>query len=46
MPVLTAPPAPTHEVGGTRFTSLTRCLPVGGQACLPDGATFTPPWAL
>jgi mannose-6-phosphate isomerase-like protein (cupin superfamily) len=123
MPVLAAPTAPTHEVGGTRFTSLatpsrgatdicvwkveilpgtpatphslTReevfvvlegtasaliagqasqaqagdaivvpagaefelanagseplrllcCLPVGGQACLPDGATFTPPWA-
>lgn len=21
------------------------CLPVGGQACLPDGSTFTPPWA-
>lgn len=123
MPVLTAPAAPTHEVGGARFTSLatpsrgatdtcvwkveilpgtpatphslTReevfvvlegtasaliagqaelasagdaivvpagaqfelsnagteplwllcCLPVGGQACLPDGDTFTPPWA-
>lgn len=21
------------------------CLPVGGQACLPDGVAFTPPWA-
>ena len=21
------------------------CLPVGGQARLPDGATFVPPWA-
>jgi mannose-6-phosphate isomerase-like protein (cupin superfamily) len=21
------------------------CLPVGGQACLQDGTTFTPPWA-
>ena len=21
------------------------CLPVGGQACLADGSTFTPPWA-
>jgi quercetin dioxygenase-like cupin family protein len=21
------------------------CLPVGGQACLEDGTTFTPPWA-
>ena len=21
------------------------CLPVGGQARLPDGRTFTPPWA-
>ncbi|HEY6724903.1 MAG TPA: cupin domain-containing protein [Polyangiaceae bacterium] len=21
------------------------CLPVGGQARLPDGQTFTPPWA-
>jgi mannose-6-phosphate isomerase-like protein (cupin superfamily) len=21
------------------------CLPVGGQARLPDGSTFTPPWA-
>ena len=123
MPVLAAPATPTHEVGGTRFTSLatpsrgatdtcvwkveilpgtpaaphslTReevfvvlegtasariagqasqaragdaivvpagvefelanagdeplrllcCLPVGGQARLADGATFTPPWA-
>jgi quercetin dioxygenase-like cupin family protein len=123
VPVLTAPAAPTHAVGGTRFTSLatpsrgatdtavwkveilpgtpatphslTReevfvvlegtasvliagtasqaqagdaivipagvefelanaggqplrllcCLPVGGQAYLADGATFTPPWA-
>jgi mannose-6-phosphate isomerase-like protein (cupin superfamily) len=123
MPVLTAPAAPTHELGGIRFTSLatpsrgatdtavwkveilpgtpvtphslTReevfivlegtasvriadqagqaqpgdaivvpagvefelanagreplrlvcCLPVGGQARLADGATFTPPWA-
>ncbi|MEP6835336.1 MAG: cupin domain-containing protein [Gemmatimonas sp.] len=124
MPVLTAPVAPTHVLGGTRFTSLatptrgsadtsvwrveiapgspatphqvTReevfivlagrarvrlgdevqeaavgdaivvprdtpfelsvvgeetlhaicCLPVGGQACLVDGTTFVPPWAL
>jgi mannose-6-phosphate isomerase-like protein (cupin superfamily) len=123
MPVVTAPAAPTHEMGGTRFTSLatpsrgatdtsvwkveilpgtpatphslTReevfvvlegaasvriagdsgqagagdaivvpagadfeltnagpgplrllcCLPVGGQARLADGSTFTPPWA-
>jgi len=123
MPVLTAPAAPTHDLGGTRFTSLatpsrgctdtavwqveilpgtpatphslTReevfvvlqgrasvriadeageagagdaivvpagvdfelanagdgplrllcCLPVGGQAKLADGSTFTPPWA-
>ena len=123
MPVLTAPPAPTHGLGGARFTSLatpsrgatdtavwkveilpgtpatphalTReevfvvlegkasvriagnagqaeagdaivvppgtefelanagagplrllcCLPVGGQARLADGSTFTPPWA-
>ena len=123
MPVLTAPAAPTHDLGGTRFTSLatpsrgatdtavwkveilpgtpatphalTReevfvvlegkasvriagnagqaeagdaivvppgtefelanvgagplrllcCLPVGGQARLADGSTFTPPWA-
>ena len=21
------------------------CLPVGGQACLPNSSTFTPPWA-
>jgi mannose-6-phosphate isomerase-like protein (cupin superfamily) len=21
------------------------CFPVGGQACLADGSTFTPPWA-
>ena len=21
------------------------CLPVGGEACLPDGTTFVPPWA-
>ena len=124
MPVLTAPDAPTHDLGGTRFTplatpsrgatdtavwwteiepgtpatphTLTReevfvvvageaavdlggeratartgdaivvpagvdfaiecasaaavrllcCLPVGGQAALADGTTFTPPWAL
>lgn len=123
MPVLTAPASPTHELSGTKFTSLatprrgvtdtsvwvveiapgtpgtphevTReeifvvlsgqalvqlsgveasagpgdaivvpsntpfalsasgtaplralcCLPVGGQARLPDGNTFTPPWA-
>jgi quercetin dioxygenase-like cupin family protein len=123
MPVLNAPPSPTHEVGTTRFTSLATpsrgttstslwsveiapgtpptphsltteelfvvtdglaavtmegvesvarpgdvivvpsdtvfelsngsdrplrllcCLPVGGQARLADGSTFTPPWA-
>jgi quercetin dioxygenase-like cupin family protein len=123
MPVIPAPPAPTHDLGGTRFTSLVRpstgatdtsvwqveispgtpatphsvtreevfvvldgeadvriggdasharpgdavvvpadvefelsnagdrqlrllvCLPVGGQARLPDGSVFTPPWA-
>jgi hypothetical protein len=69
MPVVTAPAEPTHEVGGTLFTSLatpTRgsrrisvwqvelpparvllcCFPVGGQAQLPGGEPFTPPWAL
>jgi quercetin dioxygenase-like cupin family protein len=124
MPVITSPPAPTHEVGGTKFTSLATpslgskrtsvwqveipageaptpheltdeeifvvldgaaavtigdltaearvgdtivvpagvslalanageqplrllcCLPVGGQARLPGGEAFTPPWAL
>jgi mannose-6-phosphate isomerase-like protein (cupin superfamily) len=124
MPVLTAPPTPTHDIGGARFTSLatpangstdtsvwlvevdpgtpatphelTReevfvvlagraavrigdlhqqagvgdaivvpagvpfalaaagdeplralcCLPVGGQARMPGGEPFTPPWAL
>jgi quercetin dioxygenase-like cupin family protein len=124
MPVITAPAAPTHEVGGTKFTSLATpslgsvrtsvwqidvpagetptpheltdeeifvvldgaaavtidgetstatagdsivvppgvsfvlanagaqnlrllcCLPVGGQARLPGGEPFTPPWAL
>lgn len=30
---------------GTEPLWLLCCLPVGGQACLPDGATFTPPWA-
>ncbi len=129
MPVITAPPGPTHQLGGTRFTALATpsrgsrrtsvwqvelaagetptphrltdeeifvvlagvarveidgvtaratagdaivvpagvlfalandaddadgdgqlrllcCLPVGGQAQLPDGEPFTPPWAL
>jgi quercetin dioxygenase-like cupin family protein len=124
MPVITAPPSPTHEVGGTKFTSLATpslgsartsvwqveipageaptpheltdeeifvvlegaaavtidglasaagvgdtivvpagvpfvlanagaqplrllcCLPVGGQAVLPGGEPFTPPWAM
>jgi quercetin dioxygenase-like cupin family protein len=124
MPVIASPPAPTHEVGGTKFTSLATpslgsertsvwqveiaagevptpheltdeeifvvlegaaavtiggvasearagdtivvpadvsfvlanagdqplrllcCLPVGGQARLPGGEAFTPPWAL
>jgi mannose-6-phosphate isomerase-like protein (cupin superfamily) len=30
---------------GSEPLRLLCCLPVGGQACLPDGATFTPPWA-
>jgi quercetin dioxygenase-like cupin family protein len=124
MPVITAPPSPTHEIGGTKFTSLATpslgsartsvwqveipagepptpheltdeeifvvldgaavvtidgvastagvgdtivvpagvsfalanagerklrllcCLPVGGQALLPGGEPFTPPWAM
>jgi hypothetical protein len=55
MPVLTAPATPTHDLGGARFTSL--ATPSRGAtdtsvwkveilpACLPDGSTFTPPWA-
>jgi len=31
--------------GGDAPLRLLCCLPVGGQARTPDGATFTPPWA-
>jgi mannose-6-phosphate isomerase-like protein (cupin superfamily) len=31
--------------GGTHALRLLCCLPVGGQADLGDGTTFTPPWA-
>jgi mannose-6-phosphate isomerase-like protein (cupin superfamily) len=30
---------------GSQPLRLVCCLPVGGQACLPDGSAFTPPWA-
>jgi quercetin dioxygenase-like cupin family protein len=30
---------------GTGLLRLMCCLPAGGQARLPDGSTFTPPWA-
>ena len=30
---------------GTGPLRLLCCLPVGGQARLADGSTFTPPWA-
>lgn len=30
---------------GTDTLRLLCCVPVGGQACTPDGATFRPPWA-
>jgi quercetin dioxygenase-like cupin family protein len=33
------------ENGGDDVLRLLCCLPVGGQARLPDGTTFTPPWA-
>jgi len=29
---------------GDRPLRLLACLPVGGLACLPDGAVFPPPW--
>ncbi|HEX7277844.1 MAG TPA: cupin domain-containing protein [Acidimicrobiales bacterium] len=31
--------------GGDRPLRLLCCMPVGGQARLDDGTTFTPPWA-
>ena len=31
--------------GGSAPLRLICVLPVGGQACTPDGAVFTPPWA-
>lgn len=44
MPVLPAPAGATHELDGARFRSL--CTPSrGGQARMPDGTAFTPPWA-
>lgn len=33
-----------EAAGADRLEALC-CLPVGGQARLPDGATFVPPWA-
>jgi mannose-6-phosphate isomerase-like protein (cupin superfamily) len=30
---------------GDRPLQLICCLPVGGEARLADGSTFTPPWA-
>jgi mannose-6-phosphate isomerase-like protein (cupin superfamily) len=30
---------------GDELLELVCCLPVGGQARLDDGTTFTPPWA-
>jgi mannose-6-phosphate isomerase-like protein (cupin superfamily) len=32
--------------GGDTNLRLLCCFPVGGQALLPDGEPFTPPWAL
>lgn len=32
--------------GGDAPLRMLCCLPVGGEACLPDGTRFRPPWAL
>jgi len=34
------------EAAGEEALRALCCLPVGGQGQLPDGAPFTPPWAL
>jgi mannose-6-phosphate isomerase-like protein (cupin superfamily) len=41
------PPGVVFELrnAGSAPLRLLCCLPVGGQACMADGAFFTPPWA-
>src|SRR6185437_1945537 len=48
--ILPGAPATPHSLtreanAGAGPLRLLCCLPVGGQARLPDGSTFTPPWA-
>ena len=44
---IVVPAGPEFELvnAGAGPLRLLCCLPVGGQARLPDGSTFTPPWA-
>ncbi len=44
---IVVPPRVDFELSnaGDQPLQLVCCLPVGGQACLTDGTTFTPPWA-
>ncbi|MEY2565571.1 MAG: hypothetical protein QOE35_100 [Actinomycetota bacterium] len=41
------PPGVMFELrnGGPEPLRLLCCMPVGGQASMPDGVPFTPPWA-
>ena len=41
------PPGVMFELhnGASAPLRLLCCMPVGGQACMSDGASFTPPWA-
>jgi mannose-6-phosphate isomerase-like protein (cupin superfamily) len=44
---LIVPPGQTFALGnphGETFVAMA-VLPVGGQACMPEGAPFVPPWA-
>ncbi|MGA9278152.1 cupin domain-containing protein [Ilumatobacter sp.] len=46
--VIVVPPDTLFELsnGSNEPLRLLCCLPVGGQARMADGSTFTPPWAL
>ena len=45
--VIVVPPDTLFELsnGSSEPLHLLCCLPVGGQARMADGSTFTPPWA-
>jgi quercetin dioxygenase-like cupin family protein len=44
---LIVPPGQTFALGNPHDEAFVAMavLPVGGQACMPDGAPFVPPWA-